>query len=148
MSKTKVVMLIFVFLAVAVATDRTCEDVEIEKSLIQCIPYLRGGATSPTEACCEGVKNLKHIAPTKTDRQKACQCLKDAAARVPVKPKSATELPEKCGVETEIRISPQVDCKRLFRQISFRIFVTLICILIKFMCGAAFRFYIQEDIWD
>ncbi|CAM8933681.1 unnamed protein product [Rhodiola kirilowii] len=115
MSKTKVVMLIFVFqLAVAVATDRTCEDVEIEKSLIQCIPYLRGGATSPTEACCEGVKNLnKHIAPTKTDRQKACQCLKDAAARVPVKPKSATELPEKCGVETEIPISPQVDCKSI-----------------------------------
>ncbi|CAM8930513.1 unnamed protein product [Rhodiola kirilowii] len=123
MSKTKVVMLIFVFqLAVAVATDRTCEDVEIEKSLIQCIPYLRGGATSPTEACCEGVKNLnKHIAPTKTDRQKACQCLKDAAARVPVKPKSATELPEKCGVETEIPISPQVDCKRRIFGIRIRV---------------------------
>uniref|UniRef100_A0A7N0V0L1 Non-specific lipid-transfer protein n=1 Tax=Kalanchoe fedtschenkoi TaxID=63787 RepID=A0A7N0V0L1_KALFE len=79
----------------------------------RCVPYLSGGALS--ETCCEGLKSLKKITPTKADRQKACQCLKDAAARVLVKIESDAELPGKCGVETGIPISPQIDCKRTFR---------------------------------
>ncbi|XP_034705924.1 non-specific lipid-transfer protein 1-like [Vitis riparia] len=86
----------------------TCSDVN--KALAPCISYLTGGG-APTSACCDGVRTLKSLSPTTSDRQTACQCAKDAASRNPnIREDAAAALPNKCGVQTDIPISRSTDC--------------------------------------
>ncbi|XP_038684108.1 non-specific lipid-transfer protein A-like [Tripterygium wilfordii] len=86
---------------------------QVESSLGACMQYLISG-NNLTPACCEGVKNLKAITPTTADRQTACNCLKQAAAKFPnIIPDAASSLPQKCGVDTSIPISKNIDCTKV-----------------------------------
>ncbi|KAM7508020.1 hypothetical protein LguiA_018473 [Lonicera macranthoides] len=72
------------------------------------VRYLGG---EPSQACCTGVTNLKNMTPSQADRQQACQCVKDAAAKYPnLKPDNAANLPKKCNVPVNIPISPSTNC--------------------------------------
>ncbi|XP_038711775.1 non-specific lipid-transfer protein A-like [Tripterygium wilfordii] len=82
---------------------------QVESSLGACMQYLISGSNL-TPACCEGVKNLKAITPTTADRQTACNCLKQAAAKFPnINQDAASSLPQKCGVDTSVPISKNTD---------------------------------------
>ncbi|XP_021906814.1 non-specific lipid-transfer protein A-like [Carica papaya] len=86
---------------------------QVNASLAACIPYLTAGGT-PAAACCDGVKNLKAITPTTADRQAACNCVKEAAARYPnIKEDAASSLPTKCGVQMNIPISKNTNCQNI-----------------------------------
>ncbi|XP_021906816.1 non-specific lipid-transfer protein A-like [Carica papaya] len=86
---------------------------QVDASLAACIPYLTAGGT-PATACCDGVKNLKAITPTTADRQTACNCVKEAAARHPnIKEDAASSLPTKCGVQMNIPISKNTNCQNI-----------------------------------
>ncbi|XP_021281116.1 non-specific lipid-transfer protein 4.3-like [Herrania umbratica] len=72
----------------------TCQ--QVVDALEPCVPFLTSGAGNPTVACCDSVGRLKKIAQTPTDKQEACTCAKDAAARLPaVKEDDAASLPAK-----------------------------------------------------
>ncbi|XAR51746.1 hypothetical protein NMG60_11006465 [Bertholletia excelsa] len=84
----------------------------VNRALAPCAPYLRSGGT-PTAQCCGGVRNLVSMAATKADRQAACNCVKQAAARFPdIREGDAAALPTKCGVRTTVPISRNVDCSK------------------------------------
>ncbi|EOX96457.1 Bifunctional inhibitor/lipid-transfer protein/seed storage 2S albumin superfamily protein, putative [Theobroma cacao] len=70
----------------------TCQ--QVDDALEPCVPFLTSRAGHPTAACCDGVGRLQKIAQTPTDKQEACTCAKDAAARLPaVKEDAAASLP-------------------------------------------------------
>ncbi|XP_010523199.2 PREDICTED: non-specific lipid-transfer protein A-like [Tarenaya hassleriana] len=84
---------------------------EVDRSLVPCIIYLQNGG-SPSASCCGGVKHIEAITPTTTDRQDACECLKQAAQNYPnLKEEAASTLPAKCGVSFNIPISKATNCK-------------------------------------
>ncbi|EEF35288.1 Nonspecific lipid-transfer protein B, putative [Ricinus communis] len=77
-----------------------------------CMPYLIGFDSSPSLACCAGVRNLKRLAPTTADRRVACDCVKAAAARHPnIRDDAASTLPNKCGVDFNIPVSNTTKCQ-------------------------------------
>ncbi|XVE76857.1 hypothetical protein DITRI_Ditri13aG0014000 [Diplodiscus trichospermus] len=89
----------------------TCQDVD--SSLAPCVPYLSTGAGNPSGPCCDGVRRIKDIAQTTPDKQAACNCAKDAAARMPsLKEDAAASLPAKCNVQVSFPISKSIDCSR------------------------------------
>ncbi|XXG89979.1 hypothetical protein AAC387_Pa12g1853 [Persea americana] len=74
-----------------------------------CIPYLIDkGDLGP--ACCQGLVALKGSAPTTPDRQAVCRCLKLEESKLPIDWGRAEVLPNKCGVDPGVPISPNVNC--------------------------------------
>jgi Protease inhibitor/seed storage/LTP family len=63
-----------------------------------CLSYLTGSQSSPSAACCEGVKKLKSL-PSSTDEKRfACDCVKQAAAKFSnIKDDAVKGLPTACG---------------------------------------------------
>ncbi|EYU42347.1 hypothetical protein MIMGU_mgv1a016768mg [Erythranthe guttata] len=82
----------------------TCGEVDV--SLMPCINYLIGHDSSPSPACCAGVKAVKGMA--------CCGCVKAAANRyTDLKDEAAQSLPTKCAVQLDIPISRTVDCTKI-----------------------------------
>ncbi|CAK9186108.1 unnamed protein product [Ilex paraguariensis] len=111
-----IVVTLLVVLAMATFVARPSEAVitcgQVQASLSQCIGYLMQGGT-PSVECCAGVKSLKDLTQSQSDRQAACECLKKAAADHPnIKPDAASDLPKKCGVPSSVPISPTVNCQK------------------------------------
>ncbi|KAM7511333.1 hypothetical protein LguiB_010208 [Lonicera macranthoides] len=85
---------------------------QVSGALAPCMSYLTEGG-DPSQACCTGITNLKNMTPSQADRQQACQCVKDAAAKYPnLKPDNAASLPKKCNVPVNIPISPTTNCAK------------------------------------
>lgn len=85
---------------------------QVQGNLASCINYLRNGGRPPP-ACCNGVRNTVNSARTTADRQAVCNCLKQAAGRVPgVKPQFAQSLPPLCRVFIPYKISLSTNCAR------------------------------------
>ncbi|XP_022759483.1 non-specific lipid-transfer protein A-like [Durio zibethinus] len=85
---------------------------QVNDALRDCIPYLTSGAGNPTVACCGGVDRLQKMASTTADKQAACNCAKDAAARIPaIKEDAAASLPAKCNVQVNFPISKNTNCR-------------------------------------
>ncbi|RZC72414.1 hypothetical protein C5167_035597 [Papaver somniferum] len=108
-----VVVLAMVQLMVEPSQAFTCSDVD--KSLVQCMPYLVGSAPQPVTACCDGVKQIKGMATTTDEKRQACGCVKDAANKYQnIKEDAASGLPTKCGVPLSYPISKNIDCNTCF----------------------------------
>ena len=87
----------------------TCQQVDV--ALSSCVSYLTGSSGEPSPACCNGVASIKQNTPTKTDRQTACQCVKDAASKISsLKDDAAQQLPAKCKIQINVPISRTVNC--------------------------------------
>ncbi|XVF73520.1 hypothetical protein PTKIN_Ptkin12aG0208200 [Pterospermum kingtungense] len=88
----------------------SCQDVN--QALAPCVPYLTSGAGAPATSCCAGVQKIKDMAVSVADKQAACNCVKDAAARIPtIKEDAAAGLPAKCNVPIEYPISKSTNCQ-------------------------------------
>ena len=91
----------------------SCSDVT--SSVAPCLSYAMGTASSPSAACCNGVRSLNSRASSKADRQAACACLKSMTGRLGGSGASmgnAASIPGKCGVTVGVPISPNVDCSK------------------------------------
>ena len=85
---------------------------EVNECLASCIPYLTSGAGNPSAQCCGGVGKLQKISETTADKQAACNCVKQAAARIPtIKEDAASSLPAKCNVQINYPISKNTNCQ-------------------------------------
>jgi hypothetical protein len=73
-----------------------------------------GGSSSPSTACCNGVRSLSSRASSTADRQAACSCLKSMTGRLGggASMGNAANIPSKCGVNVGVPISPNVDCSK------------------------------------
>ncbi|XP_028112410.1 non-specific lipid-transfer protein 1-like [Camellia sinensis] len=52
---------------------------QVDGYLAPCVPYLIGGSGSLAPTCCDGVKNIKGMASTTTDKRAACNYVKQVA---------------------------------------------------------------------
>ncbi|XP_057800402.1 non-specific lipid-transfer protein 8-like [Salvia miltiorrhiza] len=89
----------------------TCSDVI--KDLRPCLNYLKSGSGAPPTPCCDGASSLAAAASTTADKQAACNCLKNAAKSITLKPELAKALPANCGISMPFQISPNVDCSKI-----------------------------------
>lgn len=84
---------------------------EVEYSLSPCISYLTQDV-QPYPACCNGVRNIKGMAPTPTDQKSLCICLMNAAKRYSnLKEDALQNLPHKCGIKRDFPISSTFNCQ-------------------------------------
>ncbi|XP_042015312.1 non-specific lipid-transfer protein 8-like [Salvia splendens] len=106
-------LLFLAVLAAVVAPSRaiTCSDVM--KDLRPCINYLKSGSGTPPSPCCTGASSLASAATTTADKQTACNCIKNAAKSITIKPELAKALPGNCGISMPFQISPNVDCSKI-----------------------------------
>lgn len=85
---------------------------EVDQSLAPCVPYLTSGTGAPPSPCCLGVQKIKQMAVSVADKQAACQCVKDAAGRLPaINEDAAAALPQKCNVQIDYPISKTFNCQ-------------------------------------
>ncbi|OMP00729.1 Plant lipid transfer protein/Par allergen [Corchorus olitorius] len=86
---------------------------QVTSALTPCLPYLTSGAGVPSQECCTGVGNLQKLAQSTADKQAACNCAKEAAARIPaIKEDAAASLPAKCHIQVDFPISKSTDCSK------------------------------------
>ncbi|KAL2330536.1 hypothetical protein Fmac_018117 [Flemingia macrophylla] len=120
----KLVCLASLFLAL-VDSSRKAEAAvacgQVVSNLTPCISYvLNGGQTVPAP-CCNGIRTLYNLAHSKPDRQKVCNCIKNAISAFPYTKSNvdlAAGLPKKCGVNIPYQISPTIDCTRVQREVN------------------------------
>ncbi|OMP00690.1 Plant lipid transfer protein/Par allergen [Corchorus olitorius] len=85
---------------------------QVTSALAPCLTYLTTGAGAPPPLCCSGLGNLQKMAQSPADKQVACNCAKDAAARVPnIKEDAAASLPAKCNIQVNFPISKNTNCQ-------------------------------------
>ncbi|OMO82227.1 Plant lipid transfer protein/Par allergen [Corchorus olitorius] len=105
------VMVAMVQFMVEVEGSMTCE--KVTTALTPCLPYLTTGGGVPSQECCTGVGNLQKMARSTTDRQVACDCAKQSAARIPaIREDAAASLPAKCNLPVDFPISKTTDCTK------------------------------------
>ncbi|XP_057486812.1 non-specific lipid-transfer protein 1 [Actinidia eriantha] len=108
-----VVAVLAVVQLLARPTDAAVSCGQVDTALTPCLTYLTKGGT-PSTQCCSGVRSLKSMTGTKADRQTACNCLKQAAARYQaIKDAAAAALSQKCGVQFSVPISRKTDCSKI-----------------------------------
>ncbi|WMV49822.1 hypothetical protein MTR67_043207 [Solanum verrucosum] len=84
---------------------------EVEHSLSPCISYLTQDV-QPYPSCCNGVRNIKGMAPTLSDQKSLCICLMNAAKRYSnLKEDALQTLPHKCGIKLDFPISTTFNCQ-------------------------------------
>nr|XP_004492086.1 non-specific lipid-transfer protein-like [Cicer arietinum] len=87
---------------------------EVIGEIDPCLEYLNGRYSAPSRECCEGVKNLSHIAHTTSARRATCECLKSAAYSISdLNRHHADALARRCGVKLHYRVSTSIDCNRI-----------------------------------
>ncbi len=87
----------------------TC--IEALTSLLPCQPFLVGfGPETPGFPCCFGVQNVVKKATTTEIRRALCECFKESAKSLGVKPERAKLIPKSCGVTVPVPIGPNVNC--------------------------------------
>ncbi|OMO88822.1 Plant lipid transfer protein/Par allergen [Corchorus olitorius] len=110
-----VAMLCMLVLNPMATASLSCNDVETE--LDPCVVYLFSSRTKNKVECCKGVRALNERARDKTDRQEACQCIKNQlggwhAWFITEEIKSLVEdLPQQCGVD--FKISATANCNKI-----------------------------------
>ncbi|KAL5977405.1 hypothetical protein ACLOJK_021751 [Asimina triloba] len=91
----------------------TCQDVTT--AVAPCVPFITGLEAKPAAGCCSGINHLKALAPTKTDRQAACDCMKAAAANLRnLNDAAVSSLPVQCGTPLPVPINKNIDCKTYY----------------------------------
>ncbi|KAI8027278.1 hypothetical protein LOK49_LG02G00825 [Camellia lanceoleosa] len=84
---------------------------QVDGYLAPCLPHLIGGSGIPAPTCCDGVKNIKGMASTTTDKRTASNYVKQAANRYSnLKDDAAQSLDAKCGVQMDIPVSRTTNC--------------------------------------
>ncbi|CAN6325615.1 unnamed protein product [Urochloa humidicola] len=86
---------------------------EVTSAVAPCLGYAMGSTSSPSTACCSGVRSLSSRASSTADRQAACSCLKSMTGRLGGGMSNASNIPSKCGVNVGVPISPNVDCSKI-----------------------------------
>ncbi|XP_058098965.1 non-specific lipid-transfer protein A-like [Magnolia sinica] len=87
---------------------------DVTKAVAPCVPFLTGSEQKPASGCCDGVKQLKNLAPTPEDRRAACACIKTASAKYKdLKPDAVSSLPTHCGVSLPFPVSKDIDCSTI-----------------------------------
>ncbi|XP_057511717.1 non-specific lipid-transfer protein 1-like [Actinidia eriantha] len=83
--------------------------------LSPCLPYLMESSASPSEDCCNGVKDVAGFSKTKEDRSDICECIKSAEAMlVGIDTSRILPLPGKCGVIiSPPSVSLDTDCSKV-----------------------------------
>lgn len=90
----------------------TC--VDVNQCLNPCIAYITGQQAAPAPACCQGVSKLRALAATTSDRQLACNCMKQAASHFQnIDDDAVSNLPKNCGTPLPFPINKEVDCSKL-----------------------------------
>ncbi|OEL26657.1 hypothetical protein BAE44_0012323 [Dichanthelium oligosanthes] len=97
-------------LPVPALADITCPDVM--NDLQPCLSFLQGDGTSPSAACCAGVKTVYAAAGTTAERQATCECLKTAYRQIHANLAAAQALPGNCGLSLPYTITPDIDCTK------------------------------------
>ncbi|KAJ8759846.1 hypothetical protein K2173_009947 [Erythroxylum novogranatense] len=94
-----------------VKADINCASVT--NNFFPCLSYLLNGG-SVSKDCCNGIKATADSAVNTQDRQKTCDCLKNAAnSTSAINPQNAASLPNKCGVPIPFNISASIDCSKV-----------------------------------
>ncbi|KAK4439375.1 hypothetical protein Salat_0272400 [Sesamum alatum] len=88
----------------------SCRDAS--NQLSPCLAFLMGGYSSPTAACCQGVKALSNSINTNTDLRSVCQCFKEETSGFHFVPQNAAALPNICNLRVPVPLNPTGDCTR------------------------------------
>ena len=95
-----------VLLAAATTSEAAVTCGQVNSAIGPCLAYARGSGSSPSAACCSGVRSLNSAARSTTDKRAACNCLKSAAGRVSgLNAGNAASIPSKCGISIPYTIS-------------------------------------------
>ncbi|KAJ3669396.1 hypothetical protein LUZ60_011346 [Juncus effusus] len=86
---------------------------QVASNISPCLAYARNGQGSPSASCCSGVKALNSMAKTGSDRQAACNCLKQLSRGLSFNAGAAAGIPGKCGVSVPYAISTSTDCSKV-----------------------------------
>jgi hypothetical protein len=102
-----------VLLAAATTSEAAVTCGQVSSAIGPCLTYARGSGSSPSAACCSGVRSLNSAAQSTADKRAACNCLKSAAGRISgLNAGNAANIPSKCGVSIPYTISTSIDCSR------------------------------------
>ncbi|KAK4365757.1 hypothetical protein RND71_013637 [Anisodus tanguticus] len=106
------ILIICMVVAPPVKAEITCDT--MYDILQPCLSYVLFGGSVPTD-CCNRLKSLIASATTIADRQSACSCVKSVASRVTDEELSrAASIPGQCGASVPFKISPNVDCSKVW----------------------------------
>ncbi|CAA7052124.1 unnamed protein product [Microthlaspi erraticum] len=81
-------------------------------TLSPCRFYMSNGGPLPP-ACCAGIRKLRAMARTTTDRRQACTCITQAVKAFNSKGSRAAALPSKCGINLPYKFSSATNCKNV-----------------------------------
>ncbi|XP_066316540.1 non-specific lipid-transfer protein 2-like [Miscanthus floridulus] len=108
-----IVVVAAVLLAAATTSEAAVTCGQVNSAIGPCLAYARSSGSSPSAACCSGVRTLNYAARSPTDMRAACNCLKSTAERVSdLNVGNAASIPSKCGVSIPYTISSSIDCSR------------------------------------
>ncbi|GMH23131.1 hypothetical protein Nepgr_024974 [Nepenthes gracilis] len=111
---TCVILICMVAAAPHAAAGLTCSYV-VEK-VIGCVSYVQGRGSTPPwgSPCCRGIRQLRYILRTRSDRRTSCYCLKTLSRGVSgVNYGAVGKLLGACGVTLPFRIGPHVNCNKI-----------------------------------
>uniref|UniRef100_A0A803NV86 Non-specific lipid-transfer protein n=1 Tax=Cannabis sativa TaxID=3483 RepID=A0A803NV86_CANSA len=88
---------------------------QVVQQLTPCVQYVTGREPKPSDACCNGAKQLAASAKTTKDRQTACSCIKQAVGGLPnVDPSRISSVPKECNIDFSLPpITRDFDCSTI-----------------------------------
>ncbi|KAK7287097.1 hypothetical protein RIF29_00135 [Crotalaria pallida] len=84
-------------------------------NLAPCVSYIRNGGRYVPQQCCNGIRTLSGLARSTADRQSVCNCIKNSVRGIPFTSFNlnlANGIAQRCGVSTNYKLNPSIDCSR------------------------------------
>ncbi|GAB2266939.1 hypothetical protein Dimus_001926 [Dionaea muscipula] len=90
----------------------SCNDVN--KELEPCVNYLTHKDGSPSQGCCQGLKDVASKVKSPSDRAAVCECVKGAVTSIPgYDPNLVPRLPAQCSLNFTLPpIDKNTDCTK------------------------------------
>lgn len=86
----------------------------VTQQLAPCLTFVKGGIAEPSQACCNGVKDLSNNVHSNEDRHGVCLCLQQALSKIgSYEPSNLPLVPKKCGLKINLLpIDKNTDCSK------------------------------------
>ncbi|MBA0719970.1 hypothetical protein Golax_007614, partial [Gossypium laxum] len=83
----------------------------VDANAAACLGFATGMAAKPSDACCNGLRQLAQTVKSVDDKKAICRCLKVGAKSLGIQDRFLSMIPQACNIKVDFPVSVNTNCE-------------------------------------
>nr|KJB56371.1 hypothetical protein B456_009G117000 [Gossypium raimondii] len=85
----------------------------VDANAAACLGFATGMAAKPSDACCNGLRQLAQTVKSVDDKKAICRCLKVGAKSLGIQDRFLSMIPQACNIKVDFPVSVNTNCETI-----------------------------------